>query len=72
MSPPKTKVVRFGIFEADLEQLVLSKGGLRIRLQEQPFQILALLLERQGEAVARQGAGRRCSCRRCAIRAGRL
>lgn len=59
MSPPKTKVVRFGVFEADLEQLVLSKGGLRVRLQEQPFQILAMLLERPGELVTRDEIGQK-------------
>ena len=59
VSPPKTKFVRFGTFEADLEQLVLSKNGLRIRLQEQPFQILAMLLEHPGELVSREQIGQR-------------
>ncbi len=40
--------IRFGIFEADLTAGELRKGGSRIRLQEQPFQILAMLLERPG------------------------
>jgi DNA-binding winged helix-turn-helix (wHTH) protein len=51
--PPKTKQARFGRFEADLEQRVLTKGGIRIKLQDQPFQVLALLLERPGEIVSR-------------------
>ncbi len=59
VSPPKTKSVRFGIFEADLEQLLLSKNGLRIKLQEQPFQILAMLLERPGELVTREQIGQK-------------
>jgi hypothetical protein len=42
------RIVRFGSFEADLQEARLSKGGIRIRLQEQPFQILVLLLERPG------------------------
>ena len=46
---PRTKVVRFGLFVADFEQRLLTKNGARVRLQEQPFQILALLLERAGE-----------------------
>ena len=54
ISPPKTKVARFGLFEADCEQRVLTKGGLRVRLQDQPFQVLALLLERPGEVVTRE------------------
>ena len=48
------KVVRFGIFEADLRQRLLTKGGLRVRLQDQPFQLLAVLLERPGDLVTRE------------------
>ncbi|SRR6266496_716429 len=47
-------ILRFGIFEADLAAGELRKNGIKIRLQEQPFQILALLLERPGELVTRQ------------------
>jgi TolB-like protein/DNA-binding winged helix-turn-helix (wHTH) protein/Tfp pilus assembly protein PilF len=54
LSAPKRKIARFGLFEADLEQRVLTKHGLRIRLQDQPFQVLALLLERPGEVVTRE------------------
>jgi len=46
-------LIRFGIFEADLQAGELRKQGLRIKLQEQPFQILALLLERSGQLVTR-------------------
>jgi cholera toxin transcriptional activator len=48
------KVVRFGAFEVDLISGELRKNGTRIRLQEQPFRILAMLLERPGEMVARE------------------
>jgi len=44
---------RFGIFEADLRTGELKKRGARIRLQEQPFQVLALLLTTPGELVTR-------------------
>jgi TolB-like protein/DNA-binding winged helix-turn-helix (wHTH) protein len=44
---------RFGLFEADLDTSELRKNGLKIKLQEQPFQILALLLEHRGELVTR-------------------
>ena len=54
LSPPKTKAARFGLFEADFEQRILTKGGLRVRLQEQPFQVLVLLLERPGQVVTRE------------------
>src|SRR5882762_2878694 len=45
--------LRFGIFEADLRTGELRKRGVRIRLQEQPFQVLAVLLTRPGELVTR-------------------
>jgi len=45
--------VRFGVFEADLRLGQLTKSGKRVRLQEQPFRVLALLLERPGELVTR-------------------
>src|SRR3974390_2021270 len=48
------KIVRFGTFEADLVSGELRKNGMLIRLQEQPFQVLAMLLERPGEAVTRE------------------
>jgi DNA-binding winged helix-turn-helix (wHTH) protein len=48
-----SNVVRFGVFEADVRTGELRKAGLRIRLQEQPFRILAALLERPGELVTR-------------------
>ncbi len=50
---PELRVVRFGSFEANLREGVLTKGGIRVKLQEQPFQILALLLERPGELITR-------------------
>jgi len=51
---PAGRVVRFGVFEVDLAAGELRKSGRRIRLQEQPFQILALLLERPGDIVTRE------------------
>src|SRR6266853_1135455 len=46
------QVVCFGVYEADLRSGELRKQGLRVRLPEQPFQVLAILLEHPGEAVA--------------------
>jgi len=46
--------LRFGIFELDLRAGELRKHGLRVRLQEQPFQVLAMLLEYPGELVTRE------------------
>ncbi len=44
----------FGVFEVDLRAAELRRSGIRIRLQEQPFQILCALLERPGELVTRE------------------
>jgi TolB-like protein len=49
-----TKVVRFGVFEVDVETGELRKRGMRVALQDQPLQILAALLERPGEIVSRE------------------
>src|SRR4051794_27892917 len=46
--------VRFAAFALDLRAGELRKHGRKIRLQEQPLQILALLLERPGELVTRE------------------
>jgi eukaryotic-like serine/threonine-protein kinase len=46
-------LIRFGAFEANLETGELRKLGVRIKVQGQPFQILAMLLERQGQVVTR-------------------
>src|SRR2546428_5632856 len=50
---PAGRMVRFGIFELDLVVGELRKSGVRIRLQEQPLQVLAMLLERPGDVVTR-------------------
>jgi Tol biopolymer transport system component/DNA-binding winged helix-turn-helix (wHTH) protein len=48
------QVVRFGAFEVDLRAEELRKGDRKIRLRGQPFQVLAMLLERPGEVVSRE------------------
>jgi TolB-like protein/DNA-binding winged helix-turn-helix (wHTH) protein len=53
-SPAGARRFRFGLFEADLNSSELRKNGVKIKLQEQPFQILALLLEHRGELVTRE------------------
>jgi DNA-binding winged helix-turn-helix (wHTH) protein len=52
-APRPWRLARFGDYEVDLEAGELRKHGLRIRLQQQPFQILTLLLERPGRLVSR-------------------
>src|SRR6267378_1441016 len=51
---PTRAVIRFGVFEVDLRAGELFKQGVKIRIQQQPFRILALLLERPGEMVTRE------------------
>jgi DNA-binding winged helix-turn-helix (wHTH) protein len=48
------KILHFGVFAVDLAAGELRKRGSRIRLQEQPFQILVCLLDRTGELVTRE------------------
>ncbi|SPF46096.1 putative Lysine decarboxylase transcriptional regulator, CadC [Candidatus Sulfotelmatobacter kueseliae] len=53
------RTLRFGVFEVDLRTAELRKYGVRIRLEEQPFHILALLLESPGELVTREDLRRK-------------
>src|SRR5260370_36710109 len=46
--------IRFGIFEVDLQAGELRRQGFRVKLQEQPFQVLIMLLNRPGEVVTRE------------------
>jgi DNA-binding winged helix-turn-helix (wHTH) protein len=48
------RIARFGLYELDLSTGELRKNGAKLRLQEQPFQVLALLLERAGNVVTRE------------------
>ena len=48
------RIARFGVFEVDLMAAELRRNGVKLRLQGQPFQVLALLLERPGEIVSRE------------------
>src|SRR5260370_1102333 len=47
-------VLRFGTFEVDLRAGELRKQGVRIKVQEQPFHVLTVLLQRPGEVVTRE------------------
>ena len=46
--------IRFGVYELDRDAMELRKHGVPIRLQEQPFRVLAMLAERPGEVVTRE------------------
>jgi DNA-binding winged helix-turn-helix (wHTH) protein/tetratricopeptide (TPR) repeat protein len=47
-------ILRFGTFEVDLRAGELRKQGVRVKLQEQPFRVLSVLLQRPGEVVSRE------------------
>lgn len=49
-----TSVLRFGTYEVDLHAGELRKGGIRIKVQQQPLKLLAILLEHSGEVVTRE------------------
>ncbi len=51
---PLQEKIRFGVFDVDLRAGELHKHGVKIRLQEQPFQILQILLEHPGDVVTRE------------------
>src|ERR1700687_3489491 len=56
MGSPATvaRILHFGVFEVDLKACELRKHGLRVKLPEQPFQVLVVLLEKPGEIVTRE------------------
>jgi pentatricopeptide repeat protein len=57
--PAQATRMCFGPFEADLRSGELRKHGVRLKLQDQPFQVLALLLEHAGDVVTREELGQR-------------
>src|SRR3954470_8956580 len=52
--PNQKRLAQFGPYQADLRTGELRKHGIRLRLQEQPFQVLAMLLLSPGELVTRE------------------
>ncbi len=53
-APNGNQRIQFGVFEVDMKAGELRRNGTRIHLQEQPFQILTILLEHSGEVVTRE------------------
>jgi DNA-binding winged helix-turn-helix (wHTH) protein len=47
-------IYRFGMFELDLRAAELRRNGVKLKLQDQPYQVLLKLLERPGEVVSRE------------------
>src|SRR5437763_4367191 len=54
MRSERAEIQRFGTFEVDVRSGELRRQGLRIKLQEQPFHVLTVLLQRPGEVVTRE------------------
>ena len=54
MPAPPARLLRFDIFELDLRAGELRKKGVKLRLQGQPLQVLAILLQRAGDLVTRE------------------
>src|SRR6516162_5110661 len=52
--PPTTEPLRFGVFEIDPSARELRKHGVRIKLQDQPFAVLLVLLEKPGQVVTKE------------------
>lgn len=51
---PTRQLFRFGLFEADAAHNALTRNGVRVKIQDQPFRVLMLLLQRPGEIVTRE------------------
>ncbi|HKU20986.1 MAG TPA: winged helix-turn-helix domain-containing protein [Terriglobales bacterium] len=51
---PVRRAAHFGVFDVDFDSRELRKQGIKLKLQDQPFQILEILLERPGEVVSRE------------------
>ena len=54
MRSERAEIQRFGTFEVDVRSGELRRQGVRIKLQEQPFHVLTVLLQRPGEVVTRE------------------
>jgi len=50
----QSRIVRFGVFEVDLRSGELRKNGYKIKLQDQPFRVLIILLRHAGDVVTRE------------------
>ncbi len=48
------RVVRFGLYQVDFQEKLVHKGGIRVKVQNQPFQVLEALLEEPGQIVTRE------------------
>ena len=54
MGPTRHASIKFGVYEVDLDEGEVRKSGVRIKVQQQPFKVLQVLLEHPGELVTRE------------------
>lgn len=54
LTPSPRSTIRFGVFDVDLTSRELYREGHKVPLQDQPFQVLEMLLERPGSLVTRE------------------
>lgn len=52
--PTRARIIRFGLYEVDLAARELRRDGAKVKLQDRPFEVLTILIERPGEVVARE------------------
>lgn len=52
--PTHVRIIRFGLYEVDLAARELRRDGAKVKLQDRPFEVLTILIERPGEVVARE------------------
>jgi DNA-binding response OmpR family regulator len=55
--------IRFGLYEVDLAVRELRRAGILVKLQERPFEVLAILVEHPGEVVTRMNSASGCGRR---------
>src|SRR5207253_5846255 len=53
-SVPARRLIQFGVFELDMDAAELHKQGVKVKLQDQPFKVLQILLEKPGQIVTRK------------------
>ena len=52
--PTHARIIRFGLYEVDLAARELRRDGAKVKLQDRPFEVLTILIERPGDVVARE------------------
>jgi len=57
-SVPARRLIQFGVFELDMDAAELHKQGVKVKLQDQPFKVLQILLEKPGQIVTRNERAR--------------